>query len=264
MKTSQIKKRAANCLTNHWVQAIAVVFILLAVNVAFTFLQASLGYLLLFGGRMEQQDFSLLSIDTYMLAINLAGLALSYFIYAPIYMGAVWWYLHCVRGENNRLSDIFVCFSNPHSYFRVLWIKFVSGMLRIAMMIPGIVCVYVEFRLLQYILDAGTVGGGIVAVFVLGGIFTICLMILGAVATLRVALVDYLYVINPDLKVAELLSLSNRKMKPRTKAAITLILSFIPWLPVVIFVFPLLFLAPYFAMSYAAFMNDAMEKPINN
>ena len=135
-------------------------------------------------------------------------------------------------------------------------------MAKILLSIPVIICVYILNLLRELALkDIGNSGN-----YILLGVCCTLIMIflIGMVLwiTLGFELCNPIFSLDPDRKIREIILASISAMKNNKIKMIKLMLSFIGWFAASVFVVPLFFVIPYFAMSYAVLVNDIMSREL--
>ena len=256
MKTKQAKKTALRILSNNWGQAMVVVLVLIIIHVIFTTAETNIYYMLKSNGLVSSQDFKLLSHNKYIILVSIVRYLLEFVLITPAYMGSVWWFLHCVRGQNNSVQTMFVCYSNFNIFVKSLALKLCISLIKLVAFLPVCICAFLQYRLINYALIHGFNNGIFILLSACCGLFSLCLLCFYIIFILRYALVDYIFVLNPDLNVLDIIKASTKKMKNNKALVVKLPLSFLCWIPSALLVFPLIFLLPYYAMSFTVMINS--------
>ncbi len=259
MKTNKIKKMALDVLTDNWGQALVVIFVLILIHAIFSFAEMSMNNVLSYYGFVSDDDFILWSQNKYLIMVSAVRAVLELIFICPIYMGAVWWYIHYVRGENNSVTSVFVCYSNGMIFFKSIVVKLLVFLIKLTVMIPICVCIYAQYKLIDYSLKRGVNDSVFILLAICCAIFTACLICFYVLFSLRYALVDYCFVLNPDTKISEIMKFSVKKMKNKKIQLIKIAVSFLWYIPACLFIFPLLFVLPYYAMSFSLVINNIMD-----
>lgn len=260
MKNSEIKKYAIRLLTSNWGQAVAVVLILGVLHVAFVLAEESVLSFLLLKDVFVPADLKLTALNPYVLLIKAARCTASYLAVTPAYMGGIWWFLRYVRGESNSIRSLFVCYSDGRIYLKTLAVKAVVFFIRSAVLLPLCGIFVLLYRLIRYTMLTGANNAQLVMLIFCLAVFSVCAVCFYVLFMLRYTMVDYIFVLNPDMGIWEIIRLSTQKMKGCQARIIRLILSFAWWVPSFILVFPIFFVVPYYAMSFTVLINDILEE----
>lgn len=260
MKNSEIKKYAIRLLTSNWGQAVAVVLILGVLHVAFVLAEESVLSFLLLKDILVPADLKLTALNPYVLLIKAARCTASYLAVTPAYMGGIWWFLRYVRGESNSIRSLFVCYSDGRIYLKTLAVKAVVFFIRSVVLLPLCGIFVLLYRLIRYTMLTGANNAQLVMLIFCMAVFSVCAVCFYVLFMLRYTVVDYIFVLNPDMGIWEIIRLSTKKMKGCQARIIRLILSFAWWVPSFILVFPIFFVVPYYAMSFTVLINDILEE----
>ena len=258
LKTKTAKKDALNFLRNNWAQAIVVIFIIGVIHIIFSCAEAGIYNFFKTQNIVGDKDFWIFSSNKYMMLVTLGRLVFEFLLVSPIYMGAIWWYIHLVRGAKSNIVSVFVCYSNTAIFLKSIALKGITAILKLLALAPVCLCIYAQYRLINYSIQKGINNGVFILLAVCGGLFTICLICFYVLFCLRYALVDYIFVLNPDLEVMRIIKLSTIKMKHNKGKIVKIAFSFLVWIPSAILVFPLIFLVPYYAMAFTVMINDIL------
>lgn len=259
MRPKELKRRAISLLRNNWAQAIVIILVYIVVYLVFLIAEMSVYYYLQYKGYLTEGMNYLTDYNSVFSFIGIGRICLGVLFAVPIHIGAKWWYLHAARGEQNGVNGMFVCYGNIRIFLKTLWIKFSVAVLVIIPAAPLMFCVYAVFRLLAYAIEGnGNQGIAVIMAFFAGLLF-ICLGMLYIIYCMNFALTDYLFCLNPDLSVMEAIKLSVSMMKNYKRELVSVIFSYIGWIPVAMLIFPLLFLLPYFAMTFTVAVNQIIE-----
>ena len=259
MKTKEIKNQALESLTNNWPRAIAIISIILCMHIIFSFGEAAVYSYLTTVGAVSANE-NIFSGNIYLIILSLTRILLGFVIISPAISGAVWWFIHCVKGHNNSVTTLFVCYENNRVYLKTVFLHLVTGLIGLGLFLPSGICVYAAYRFIQYSYARGANNTMQVIIITCFFILTLCFFVLGILISLRFILSNYLFVLNPDLPIKQILSSSFRIMKKYRKDLLVLILSFAGWLIPGFFIFPLFFIVPYYAMSITVFMNRVIDE----
>lgn len=178
----------------------------------------------------------------------------------PIYVGVKWWFFHSSRGEINPINSIFIGYSDLRIFFKMLALKTLVFIIKLAVSLPFIICILGISVLLKRINAAGGSNTGAIVLLIFLAILTVCFIVLAVYFSLNYCLVDYIYMLNPDMKIINIITVSTFTMHNNKGKIIKLGLSFLPWLALVIFVFPVFFISAYYTMSFTVLVNNIMKE----
>lgn len=260
MKNKDIKNRALKMLNNNWGQAVTVILILLVIHIIIIMSGQTVFNYLQYKGEVDKTDFALITKNKYMIIVNIVRLIIGFIVMTPAFFGAQWWFIHCVRGESNNIKSMFMCYENKYIFTKALALKLTIYLLKLVVALPVCILIVLEYRLIKYTLIRGVSNGELVMLIGCCAIFTICTIGFYIIFALRYALADYIFVLNPDLKIGEIIKTSSIKMKDHKTEIIKLVLSFLWWLPSCVLVFPVFFVCPYFVMAFTVMINNIIEK----
>ena len=259
MKTKEIKNQALESLTNNWPRAITIISIILCIHIIFSLGEAAVYSYFTTVGAVSLNE-NIFSGNIFLIILSLTRILLGFVIISPAISGAVWWFIHCVKGHNNSVSTLFVCYENNRVYLKTVFLHLVLSLIAIGLFLPSSICVYAAYRTVQASYASGANNTIQVILITCFFILTLCFFVLGILISLRFILSNYLFVLNPDLPIKQILSSSFRIMKKYRKDLLVLILSFSGWIIPGLFIFPLFFIAPYYAMSITVFMNRVIDE----
>lgn len=255
MRPKEMKKQAMARLSDSWGQAVVIILTIIVIYIAFMLMEMTLYYFLQSKGLAETPDYRLFPDNGLLIFISAVRMILGYLVIVPAFIGAKWWYLHAVRGERNSIHSMFVCYKNPRIYFKTIAVESVVAVINTVAALPVLFCAYLIYRLLKDFLSGESNQTIIVIMAFFASVLLVCLSMLYLLFTLKFALVDYIYVLNPDLKIRDIVKASERTMKNWRRPLIELIFSFGGWILLCVLIFPALFVVPYFAMSFTVCIN---------
>lgn len=202
------------------------------------------------------------SETTLILITSIIRMFAEFLVLSPIMVGTAWWLLHCVRGENSNVGFILICFSNMKIYFRSVVMRLLIGTIKIVVAIPLILCGYIEYALITAFADESYRGGTYIALIVCCTLILICIALMYIWIVADFSLVNFIFTMNPDDKIINIIKKSVTAMKYQKARLIKLVCSFLGWIFTVPFVFPLFFAVPYASLSYATLVDEIIEKEI--
>ena len=202
------------------------------------------------------------SETTLILITSIIRMFAEFLVLSPIMVGTAWWLLHCVRGENSNVGFILICFSNMKIYFRSVVMRLLIGTIKIVVAIPLILCGYIEYALITAFADESYRGGTYIALIVCCTLILICIALMYIWIVADFSLVNFIFTMNPDDKILNIIKKSIMAMKYQKAKLIKLVCSFLGWIFTIPFVFPLFFAIPYASLSYAMVVDEIIEKEI--
>lgn len=185
-----------------------------------------------------------------------------FLVLSPITVGTAWWLLHCVRGENSNVGFILICFSNKKIYFRSLILRLFVWVIKVLVAIPLILCGYIEYALITAFAGESYRGGTYIALIICCTLILICIALMYIWIVADFSLVNFIFTMNPDDKIINIIKKSVTAMKYQKAKLIKLVCSFLGWIFTIPFVFPMFFAIPYASLSYATLVDEIIEKEI--
>ena len=261
LKIGEIKKSALKRMNDCYPQTLFVMMIFLSAHLFFAIAEALL--IQFYVKRGEVVDIVNMTVPTGLMigtAIRIVG---EFMVLAPINVGTAWWLIHCIRGENNNVAFILICFSNAKIYFRSLLLSFIVSVIKLAMAVPVVLCAYLEYMLLSSFAESSYHGGTYIALGVCCTIVLLCTVLLYIWLIANFCVVNFMFTMNPDEKIFNIIKQSVKAMDRNKMTVVKLVLSFIGWGFSAIFVFPMFFAVPYAALSYAILMDKIIEREIS-
>lgn len=260
MKIREIKKAAAEKFVAYCGQVMAAVLIILSITVVFTVAEGCVYNFFKTMGLINNSEFAFGNIYL----IITAGLffILGYVFLVPVYVGTVWWFLHFVRGEKNSIKSLFICYSKFSIFAKTIALKAVVLFYKVLLLIPIIGVIYLTSKMMKISFSTDVTSSEIIMLTICGILFAVCIIMLYIYYIFSFALVDYIFVFNPDLKISRIIGLSFTIMKKNKAKFFKFSLSFLAWLPACLLVFPLLYVVPYFATAFTMLASDVLLKNI--
>lgn len=187
------------------------------------------------------------------LAVTAAALLILYIIAEPFRYGVKWYRLQQVRGNSVHARSLFSCYGSWKRAGQILKLNFCLFARRLYFTLPLAAILVFGLYLVHTIQTAGS-GAAYAAAAVLlltGGV--ICA---AAAFNCRFASAAYLFVLDPDASVKEIIEKSVRIAKGKTDYLTEAVLSSARWLPFCVLIFPAVFVIPYMRMMYTAAVNE--------
>lgn len=261
MKTREIKNRALECLSDNWIRSVAVICSVFVLYLVFYLGQIAMyNYYKYIGIVSEYESF--FSGNIYLIIMDIVIFALGFIIVSPTVTGSIWWFIHCARGETNSIGNMFICYCETKLYLKTVAMQAILALIGFFSTMPFVFCIYVENKLIDTAYSKGTNNGLLILIFACVGVLTVCCLLFSVIINLRFILTNYIFVLNPDIPIKVMLIKSFRITKKYLKQIIVLMLSFAWWLIPSVFVFPLFFILPYFAMSITIKMNEIINEAL--
>lgn len=202
------------------------------------------------------------SQTTVILITSIIRMFAEFVVLSPITVGTAWWLLHCVRGENTNVGFILICFSNMKIYFRSVILRMLVWTIKLLIAIPLVLCAYIEYALITAFADESYRGGTYIALIICCTLIFICIGLIYIWVVTDFSLVNFIFTMNPDDKMINIIKKSINAMKRQKTKLIKLVCSFLGWIFTIPFVFPLFFAVPYASLSYATVIDEIIEKEI--
>lgn len=258
MTCKGIKSQALDLMSKKWMKPFTIVCIVFAIFSAIFYIEMSLiNYCLSYNSTINSQ---LGITDSLMkLIITGVGLLLVIFFASPCVCGAAWWYMQFIRGIDSEVGAIFVCYRDTRLYFKSVFINLLVILIFAVCSAPTTMCIIAFNKFLERAYSTTTnnfINFVLAVCFIILGI---CFAVLGLIIFFRFIAVDYIFAVNPDLSAIQIMKLSYSVMRNNILRMFYLFLSFIGWLIPALLIFPLLFIGPYFALSFTVLMNDIIE-----
>lgn len=140
--------------------------------------------------------------------------------------------------------------------------RLLIGTIKIVVAIPLILCGYIEYALITAFAYESYRGGTYIALIVCCTLILICIALMYIWIVADFSLVNFIFTMNPDDKIINIIKKSVTAMKYQKARLIKLVCSFLGWIFTVPFVFPLFFAVPYASLSYATLVDEIIEKEI--
>lgn len=189
------------------------------------------------------------------LAVTAAALVILFCIADPFLYGVRWYRLQQVRGNSVHARSMFTCYGSWKRAGQIFRLSIYLFLRQLYFIVP------LAALLAAGVFFAGRIGadGGSIAysaaevlVFLLAG----CIICAAAVYNCKYAAAAYLFVLDPDASPKELIDKSVRLSKGRSEYLVDAVLSSAVWLPLCVFIFPMVFVIPYMQMVYTAAVNE--------
>ncbi len=248
----QIRKEARGQLRGHWPQALAVTSVCLAAVLLFTILREGIAVLsgvIPLASALGDQPLEIANPYAYLFISSLVTLV-QLLVMAPLLLGAVKWFFRRARGEEVPVSVIFDYFSGRALGRALVFLG--QALVRLAgwgalSFLPGLACAYFAEKNngSTVSVTAGNMLGSLAAVLLaLGTLLFVPMM-------LRYFLAPFLFTEDDALPAAESFRLSVERMSGFRGHVFVLGCTFIGWLLLCLFAFPLLYVLPYLAAAMA-------------
>jgi uncharacterized membrane protein len=261
LKIFELKNNAKKHLKMYWGESVAILAYFasaVAVSILLGFLTAEL--LQIAGLAKHSYPEIFLENNISFLLLTAVRLMLLYIFTTPAIFGRCWCYMQTAKGNIAPANCLFSCFSTRGVFIRCLKLKILVDLKKIAVFIPMLAVFIFECYIVRLILNSckyRTVAFIFIIMIIL---FTFCLVLLYSIITMKYMLVNYLFVSNPDGDIKYIIKKSTMLMKGHEKQITLLYLSFIGWVSLSIFIFPLLLALPYYYMTMAEVVNEIIAE----
>ncbi len=187
------------------------------------------------------------------LAATAVSLALTAFVYMPLHLGVMRWFWRFTGGVQDPVGQVFYYFGNRYTYGRALGFICSLGW-RFAL--AGVI-VYLPFVLVSMITGAELFGPEVSTALSLllpvTGMFSTAGAVLYVVYILRYFLAPWLLFSYQEQSVKQVLQQAAQMSKGYKSGLVGFLCTFIGWLVLCVFVFPLLYVAPWLLASSAVY-----------
>lgn len=264
----KIKLNARRALTGNWGKAVASTLLFGSICAFFFLLGKFLVKVLEISNTMD-----LLHITTELrskgIMSEVVGASLAIFeivaiflVVVPIFMGFLRWYANTVLSGNEEITSIFYYFSKAKLYFKSLLLilnifcrKVFWGFV---CMLPGGLVAGIS----TYIVSLNPNGRHIffakIGTFV-GMILLLSGLIVFLLISMRYSLACYLMIRDESLTVTRCIRLSSQYTLKVRGELFRFFLSFLPLWILCIFIFPILFVLPYYLMAFSIYAQYLLE-----
>lgn len=190
---------------------------------------------------------------------------LSILLISPLALGAARWYYRLVHGENLSVTELFFYFERGRSYLRAIFYEINLGIRSLLWMlvfyaVPSVILGIATFFLSG---DAELTRAGTTTA-TLGILLAVVLFLLAtlfyAACLCRYTLTPYLMADNADLTVRQAIKLSVKYTRGFRFQILWFLLSYIGWFLLLIFIWPTLYVTPYYSTGIAMYSRYLIEK----
>lgn len=259
MKIREIKEKALMRLGECFPQTMIVMLLYLSTYMGVVVAQTIALTVALGGNITEEKIQSELVTVTVILLITML---VKFLVISPLNIGTTWWLIHSSRGEKNNVGYIFICFKNIKIYIKSILLRAVISLTKLALSAPLMICIYLGGVLHNTAFEDIDNSATYIILGVCSTLILLFMLAFYVWITLGFELCNPLFSLNPDKKISEIISSSITAVKNNRVRLVKLLLSFSGWAVSLIFVVPLFFVIPYFAMSYAVMLNDILTREI--
>lgn len=259
MTNKEIKNKALDCISINWLKPLFVICCILTLFIIIALLESA-GISLFQRFGLISADEPLMSNNTLVICLLIVRYAILNFAVSPMILGAIWWFLHFVRDSENPLSVIFISFTNLRLYFRCVLLAFLKSLILLFSLTPATITAYSLYQCIEHCYSNALNNSEYIILIICFAVLTILFSIFSVIVNIRFLAVSFLFVYNPDFKICYYFKKSYCLMKNNTLKVVKFFLSFCGWIIPSLFIFPLFFIVPYFAMSLTIFMNEIIDK----
>lgn len=230
-----VKKTALAALKDNWVEAIFI------------------GAILLFSYLALYIATSLLSFVLPDAAVYILMIILIVTVVLPLGLGALRSFWFIMWDKKGVIGETFYYFSSKHTYFKALklfwWLCFRALCIGVVLLIPSVITDILSsakiYELFSFSAPSWTSNLWVVSIFLktAAGIGVLAIMV-------KYYLAPFLIIADENMDVSEAIHKSTLLSKATGIDFIVFVLSFLGWMLLSLFVFPLLATLPYFLVSY--------------
>ncbi|MDE5577181.1 MAG: hypothetical protein K2J11_07325 [Oscillospiraceae bacterium] len=188
------------------------------------------------------------------IAVTVIIAVLFIFVSEPFRYGVKWYRLQQIRGNSVHARSIFSCYGSWKRAGQIFKLNLCLFVRRLYFTLPLAAMLVLGLYLVRTIQTAGSgaaYAAAAAAVLLTGGV--ICA---AAAFNCRFAAAEYLFALDPDASVKDIIEKSVRIAKGKTDYLTETVLSSAKWLPFCVLIFPAVFVFPYMRMMYTAAVNE--------
>ena len=195
-------------------------------------------------------------VNTYDVVLSvIMELILLWLVFTPFSYGVKWYRIQQMRGQMVPARGIFSCYMSMSRMMKIFRLDLVIVLRKLCVILPAAAAAGAVYYIL-------TKAGNIILYCAAAAFMLICagLLILYAVISIRYSLVSFIYVLDPEVSVRDLIRESKRLVKNRIGYCAGILLS-AAWLLIpCLLIFPMVFIVPYMQMVYTAMINEIIRQ----
>lgn len=190
---------------------------------------------------------------------------LSVLLISPLALGQMRWYYNLVHSRSMPLTELFYFFESGKSYVRAIGYEINLGIRTLLWMILFYAPPSVVFGVSIFFLSGNRELSRTASITATSGLFVAAVLyviatIFYAALICRYALTPYLIADDPDLTVRQAIKLSVKYTKGYRFSLLWFYASYIGWFLLTIFMFPILYVMPYYQTGIAMYARYIIEK----
>ncbi len=275
---SILKRNSKLALRGSWGRAILIILILMGVSLLISTLSQITTSIFVVhptsGNPMMEPNYLDDPASAFAKAFNFsipewiimaARAIMSLLLVTPLSLGAIRWYYSLVHGQKLPLSEIFYFFESGKAYGRAICYEFLVGIRTflwsiLFFIVPGgIFGISIYFLSGTEELPRSTSAIASTGIF-LAVILAILAMIFYAACINRYTLTPYLLSEDPELSVRQAIKTSIKYTRGYRFSLVWFGFSYFGWLLLCVFVFPMLYVQPYYSTGFAMYARFIIEK----
>lgn len=195
------------------------------------------------------------------ISILVFSLILQYIVTSPLMMG-LWRCLHLItEGKNIQIENLFYFYSSPKLFFRSILFQiniFLRELLYLLILfLPAIVTSFFlsDYAAAFFKYKLSTFASS--ALMFAAAVFWIGAVIFYIIILLRYSFAGIIAASNDKLKITRSIKLAIKRSNGYKLCIFKLIISFIGWFALCVFIFPIIYVLPYFCVGIAVLANHA-------
>ncbi|WRS26594.1 DUF975 family protein [Oscillospiraceae bacterium MB08-C2-2] len=267
------KKNARLALQDSWGRALGILLLVMGIGVLLGTIQGITSAILAVSSMPALDSFSfsfsspmeLFAVIPWVyLAVPGAFGLLNFLLVVPLGLGQIRWYHQLVHDQSEPISNVFHYYEGAGKYFRCLW-YYISLTIRQSLWAVLFLCIPMGAMALSVVPLMNEEVTRIQASLSTFGLLISCVLlilatILYTVHMMKYFLTPYLMAEDPKMSVGKAIRTSIRFTKGYRFSLFSFSLSFLGWILLCIFLFPILFVGPYLQTSMALYARYIIEK----
>lgn len=266
--SKMIKTNAKRSLAGSWGAAIGVLVITALPSIVINVIEYAIRKVTGIAEYMDYAETASVAFDD-MANVSLISTLISvlialliFFINTPLQQGNNRWFYRRTGGEQDSVSSVFFYFESAKQYFRTLGLYFQIGIrMFLWMLLPTIPMIaFIAFMGIANVMMGTDTPSSAGAIFmILAIVWTIILVIISVIISLRYFLAPYILAEHPEQKASKCIKDSVKMVKGHKAELFVFMLSFIGWELLCLFIIPLFYVIPYMNASFAMYARYLIQ-----
>lgn len=253
-KSGDFKKAAHTALNDCWCECVCIFLVVLGGAIAIALAALLVIQFLYTYGIIENSIMTIFSSGGVKFYCIIAIALLIICILAiPLKYGISWYYIQALDSRHVPASCFFSCYTNKKQHIRTTLTGLAVMGLRLAVALPVALCIIFTVRLAISAVNSSS-GATFMITFVCCCLVLLiaCLLFGYMIYSMHFTLVPYIYAMNPEKSVKDIISDSFKIIRRREFDLMEVLFSFTGWLALSLLIFPIIYVAPYMSMTFAA------------